>query len=58
MDENDGILCLGDCNFEVRSETRRDTDGRMVVETVERCVCCGYVLSREIDSRGSEEPAL
>lgn len=55
MDENDGILCLGECNFEVRSETHREPDGRMVVETVERCTCCGYVLTRQVDTEAQAQ---
>lgn len=59
MDENDGILCLCECDFEVRLETRRTPDGRTVTETVERCTACGYVMSRDpLAERPSPPPSV
>jgi predicted Zn-ribbon and HTH transcriptional regulator len=50
IDENDSILCVGDCNFEVGRETRQSKDGRLLIEMVERCTRCGYVFARNLVS--------
>ncbi len=50
MQHNDAIKCTGDCNFVVQRQSRQDKNGRTIVEDVERCTCCGFVLSRVIRS--------
>ncbi len=49
-DENDSILCVGDCNFVVGRETRQGKEGRLLIEMVERCTRCGYVFARTLVS--------
>jgi hypothetical protein len=48
MQENDDTRCVGECNFVIVRETRPAKDGRPIVEDVERCTRCGFILSRQI----------
>lgn len=56
MQDEEPIECVGECDFVISRETHQDGDGRPVVEEVERCTRCGYVVARAVLSKSQPSP--
>lgn len=56
MQDDDDTECVGECNFVVSREMRQGRDGRSIIEEIERCTRCGYVVARQVSPEPRPDP--